>query len=298
MTTLLGLPKDSTRAYLEEIGRYDLLNPDQEIQLGNIVQAYLDGPEADRACPKAAAKFKRARQKLVAHNLRLVVSIAKKYQNRGVDMMDLIQEGAVGLQRAAEKYDPKTGYRFSTYAYWWIRQAITRSIANDSRTIRLPIHITEKLNRIRSFRRRHLAQEGCEPTLDQIAEHMDLSRKGLDALLNQAQTITSLDKEVGKEKDTPIGELIPDSKTVSAEDLMYQHLLEGCVSKLDRYLTSRERQVISMRYGLDGQDEMGLREVGLALNLSRERVRQIQNKAIRKMRARGLAYRLNQHLLD
>ena len=260
---------DPVRMYLKEIGRIPLLTREEEIRLAQKVEA-------------GSAK---AKKDLIDANLRLVVSIAKKYIGRGMTFLDLIQEGNKGLIRAVEKYDWTKGFKFSTYATWWIRQAITRSIADQARTIRIPVHMVETINKLMRTSRRLMQDLGREPTPEEIAEKMELDADKVRAILKISQNTTSLEMPVGDgEDDSTLGDFIADDKQASPYDSTSKQMLTENVEEVLKALSDREAKVLRMRFGLAGNRTMTLEEVGREFGVTRERIRQIEAKALRKLK--------------
>lgn len=313
---------DAVGAFFKEMARYPLLKADEEVELARRVRFLEEVREIQAALElkleREASKLevaselemtekqlesrlyqgRVAKRKMIRSNLRLVVSIAKRYLNRGVPFLDLIQEGAMGLNRATEKFDPDKGYKFSTYAYWWIRQAITRAIANDARTIRLPIHIVEKLNKLKKAQRELKQKLSRNPTEAEMAEALEMSVQQLRQLQQLRRQALSLNHRVGKEEDTELMDLLEDEDNLSPEAKMNENMMRQEIWEvLGDVLTPREKDVISLRYGLTTSEPCTLEEVGNMFNLSRERVRQIQSKAMRKLRRPHIAKRLKGWLI-
>ncbi|MDQ0161313.1 RNA polymerase sigma factor RpoD [Bacillus alveayuensis] len=271
---------DPVRMYLKEIGRVDLLSADEEIELAKRIE---QGDEE-------------AKRRLAEANLRLVVSIAKRYVGRGMLFLDLIQEGNMGLMKAVEKFDYRKGYKFSTYATWWIRQAITRAIADQARTIRIPVHMVETINKLIRVQRQLLQDLGREPTPEEIAEDMDLTPDKVREILKIAQEPVSLETPIGEEDDSHLGDFIEDQEATSpSEHAAYELLKEQLEDVLDT-LTDREENVLRLRFGLDDGRTRTLEEVGKVFGVTRERIRQIEAKALRKLRHPSRSKRLKDFL--
>ncbi len=284
------LSADSIGWYLSTIGRVPLLTAAEEIELAHHVQAgkRLQELPADELTPKHKRQLRmaqRARDRMMAANLRLVVSVAKKYQNQGLELLDLVQEGAIGLERAVDKFDPAMGYKFSTYAYWWIRQGMTRAIDNSARTIRLPIHISEKLSKMRRISRELSHRLGRQPNRLELSHAMDMAPQDLEELMSQSAPCASLDAHArGEEDRSTLGELIADPASNEHMDSMDRHIQKEHLGTWLSQLNDREQKILKLRFGLEGSEPLTLAEIGRLINVSRERVRQLEAKAIMKLR--------------
>ncbi|MEL6471038.1 MAG: RNA polymerase sigma factor, RpoD/SigA family [Cyanobacteria bacterium J06623_4] len=302
---------DAVRAYLHEIGRVPLLSHEDEIVLGKQVQkmmsllALKDELSADLAEGEAVSdaalaeaaemteaelsnhmrRGQRAKRKMIEANLRLVVAVAKKYQKRNLEFLDLIQEGTLGLERGVEKFDPMKGYKFSTYAYWWIRQAITRAIAQQARTIRLPIHITEKLNKIKRVQRELSQKLGRSPNVNEIGAELDIEPRQVREYLSIARQPISLDVRIGDNQDTELQDLLEDDGA-SPEDYTVQQSLRQDIFRMLSELTTQQQEVINLRFGLADGNPLSLAKVGQRMGISRERVRQLEQQALKHLRRR------------
>ena len=271
---------DPVRMYLKEIGKVPLLSPDEEVSLAQRIE------EGDQV----------ARKKLAEANLRLVVSIAKRYVGRGMQFLDLIQEGNLGLIKAVEKFDYRKGYKFSTYATWWIRQAITRAIADQARTIRIPVHMVETINKLIRVSRQLLQELGREPQAEEIAKIMEMPVDKVREIMKIAQEPVSLETPIGEEEDSHLGDFIPDDDALApAEAAAFTMLKEQLINVLDT-LTPREEKVLRLRFGLDDGRARTLEEVGKEFNVTRERIRQIEAKALRKLRHPSRSKKLKDYL--
>jgi RNA polymerase primary sigma factor len=260
---------EALQLFLKDIGKVELLTAAQEIELAKRIE------RGDH----------RAKQDMVAANLRLVVSIAKRYRNQGLPFLDLIQEGTIGLVRAAEKFDHRKGFKFSTYATWWIRQAVARALADKARTIRMPVHVVEKLNKIVRTERKLRAERGREPSSTEIARELDLTIDEVDQIRRSAQTPVSLEKPVGDDEESEFGHFITDELAPLPDELAEDVLRKEQLKKILGTLSERERRVLELRYGLNGEQPRTLDEVGRTFQVTRERIRQIENQSLKKLRA-------------
>ncbi len=273
------IANDSIRLYLCEIGRVPLLNAKQEVELAR----------------RIAKGDQSAKSKLAEANLRLVVSIAKKYIGRGLSFLDLIQEGNIGLFRAVEKFDPNRGFKFSTYATWWIRQAITRAIADQARTIRIPVHMVETINKLTHAQRRLVQELGREPLVEELAAEMDMDIKKVRHILKISQDIVSLEAPVGTEEDSKLGDFIEDDDALSPSESTNRQLLKENIHEMLQYLSPRERKIIEMRFGLKDGVGHTLEEVGQEFRVTRERIRQIEAKVLQKLKEHPTSAKIRPH---
>ncbi len=275
---------DSVRMYLREIGKIPLLTLEEESDLSK----------------KAMAGDRKAKDRMAEANMRLVVSIAKRYSGRGLDLLDLIQEGNTGLLRAVDKFDPEKGFKFSTYATWWIRQAITRAIADQARTIRIPVHMVETINKLMRTQRRLTQELNRDPTNEELAKEMDMEVEKIEHIMKIKQDITSLDAGIGRDdndgEESTLGDFIEDEDTASPEESASSQLLKEQVREILGSLSDRERKILEMRFGLNGTKSHTLEEVGLEFAVTRERIRQIEAKALLKLRKHKDSKKLHEYL--
>ena len=303
------LSGDSVRAYLRDIGRIPLLEHDEEILLGRKVQRLMELKEIEKEMEVASQddlagildipvkqlkrelrEGEKAKEKMVTANLRLVVSVAKKYTKRNMELLDIIQEGTIGLVRGVEKFDPGRGYKFSTYAYWWIRQGITRAIAEKSRAIRLPIHVTENLNKLKKAQRELSQINGCMPNVFQLSEHLGLTVDEIKDLMCKARQPTSLEIKIGENRDTSLIDLLED-ETQLPELLLERQFIKEDMRELISELPEMQAAVISMRYGIGDEmlEPMSMTAIGQILNMSRDRVRTLEHKGLKALREKSEA---------
>lgn len=277
---LADISDDSVRMYLREIGKVPLLTPRQEVEVAKA----------------AASGDKRAKKKLAEANLRLVVSIAKKYIGRGLTLLDLVQEGNTGLLRAVEKFDWRKGYKFSTYATWWIRQAITRAIADHARTIRIPVHMVETINRLIRVQRQLVQELGRDPLPEEIAAEMDMPIEKVEHILKISQETVSLESPVGEEDDSKLGDFLEDKDSMTPEESTIYQLMRGHVGEFLDFLSPREQKILRLRFGIGDGRTHTLEEVGKEFGVTRERIRQIEAKALQKLQKHELSDRLSDYL--
>lgn len=304
---------DSVRLYLREIGKISLLNAEEELTLAQEIVANqpklqevqdalaeedISASERQKLKVKAA-KLSKPKDKMAEANMRLVVSIAKRYSGRGLDFLDLIQEGNTGLLRAVEKFDPDKGFKFSTYATWWIRQAITRAIADQARTIRIPVHMVETINKLLRTQRRMTQELNREPTIEELAKELEMEPDKVEYVIKIKQDIQSLDAGVGRdgeEEDSTLGEFIEDEDSATPEESAASQLLKEQVQSVLSTLSDREQKIVKMRFGLGGGKSHTLEEVGQEFAVTRERIRQIEAKALAKLRKHKDAKKLHEYL--
>ena len=267
---------DSLQAFLRDIGKVDLLTAAREVELAKRIERGDHG----------------AKQEMVEANLRLVVSIAKRYRNQGLPFLDLIQEGSIGLVRAAEKFDHRKGFKFSTYATWWIRQAVARALADKARTIRMPVHVVEKLNKIVRAERKLRAERGREPSSEEIGRELELTPEEVEQIRRSAQAPVSLEKPVGDEEESEFGQFIADERAESPYERAAEILTKEALREALENLSYRERRVLELRYGLGGEHPRTLDEVGRTFNVTRERIRQIENQSLKKLQSLAEAQKL------
>lgn len=274
------IPDDSVKSFLKDIGKIPLLSAEEEIKLAERMR---NGDET-------------AKNRLIEANLRLVVSIAKKYVRRGMQFLDLIQEGNMGLIKAVEKFDYTKGFKFSTYATWWVRQAITRAIADQARTIRIPVHMVETITRVKKAQSQLLHENGCEPNEEEIAEFLGMSVEKVREIIRIAQDPVSLETPIGEEEDSHLGDFIPDEDAPAPADEAFNSMLKQTIGEVLDTLSEREKRVIILRYGLIDGRQRTLEEVGEEFQVTRERIRQIESKALRKLRHPKCSRKLKDYL--
>jgi RNA polymerase primary sigma factor len=303
-----GGTSDTVRLYLREIGQVDLLTTEDERRLAQLIEAGHQAAEqidaagpggsggSDRELIRAVQRGERAKSELTQANLRLVVSIAKRYSGRGMQLLDLIQEGNLGLMRAVDKFDHTKGFKFSTYATWWIRQAITRSIADQARTIRIPVHMVEHMNRLTRMRRQMHQELEREPTVDELASKLQMEPDKVRDLLRIALDPLSLDSPVGEEDESNLGDFIEDSSVDTPADAATRTMLHEAVEQVLGDLSEREQEIVRMRFGLDGAQAKTLEEVGKEFGVTRERIRQIEAKTLAKLRHPQRSQKLREFL--
>ena len=297
---------DTVRLYLREIGLVDLLTTEDERRLAQLIEeghvaageidAGVDDPTRQRVLIRAVQRGERAKSELTQANLRLVVSIAKRYSGRGMQLLDLIQEGNLGLMRAVDKFDHTKGFKFSTYATWWIRQAITRAIADQARTIRIPVHMVEHMNRLTRMRRQMHQELEREPTVDELATKLQMEPEKVRDLLRYAMDPLSLDSPVGEEDESNLGDFIEDANVDGPADAATRAMLHEAVEQVLGELSEREQEIVRMRFGLDGGQAKTLEEVGKEFGVTRERIRQIEAKTLAKLRHPQRSQRLREFL--
>jgi RNA polymerase primary sigma factor len=313
-----GSAEDPVHTYLKEIGRVPLLNAELEVEIAQAIEVgneaaarlmaheraeagegptaeLLDGPAQTR-CRRLVRKGQRSKDELIEANLRLVVSIAKRYRNRGLAFLDLIQEGNLGLMRAVDKFDHTKGFKFSTYATWWIRQAITRAIADQARTIRIPVHMVETINKVVWAQRQLLQELGREPTVEEVSTRVEFPIDRIREILRINQDTVSLEQPVGDEDDFSLSDLIEDRGAVVPDDAATRALLDEAVREALGHLSEREQEVVRLRFGLDDGKIRTLEEVGREFGVTRERVRQIESKTLAKLRRPDAAHLLRDYL--